>query len=56
MRRIFVIFVTVLGLAGFAAAAQVGCAGHMDMATTDSTTVATDSTPTKPVLPEQSGG
>lgn len=56
MRKLFVTFVAALGLVGFAAAAQAGCAGHVDMATTDdSTTVATDTT-AKPILQEQNGG
>lgn len=56
MRKILTAFIAALGLVGFAAAAQAECAGHMDMATTDSTTVATDTTTTKPILQEQSGG
>lgn len=57
MRKIFTAFVTVMGLIGFAAAAQAECAGHLTTASTDSTTVATDATTTtKPILQEQSGG
>jgi hypothetical protein len=57
MRKIFMTFVAALGLVGFAAAAQAECAGHVTMAgTADSTTVATDNTTTKPILPDQSGG
>lgn len=56
MRKILMTFVAALGLVGFAAAAQAGCAGHVTMADTgDSTTVATDTT-TKPILPDQNGG
>ncbi len=55
MRKLFLSLIAVAGFLGFASIAQAGCGGHMDMATTtDSTTVATDST--KPVLQEQSGG
>ncbi|MBE9555721.1 MAG: hypothetical protein IMF08_02600 [Proteobacteria bacterium] len=55
MRKVFMTFIAVLGLVGFAAAAQAAC---LDMAKTeDTTTVATDSTTTiKPILQEQSGG
>lgn len=55
MRKILMTFVAALGFVGFAAAAQAGCAGHVDMASTDkSTTVATDTA--KPILQEQNGG
>jgi hypothetical protein len=58
MRKIFMTFVAMLGLVGFATAAQAGCGHDLDLATTDdATTVATDSTTTtKPILQEQSGG
>ena len=57
MRKIFVIFVAALGLAGFATAAQAGCGHALDVATTDeASTVATDTTTTKPILQGQSGG
>jgi len=55
MRRILAVLVAVAGLVGFAAVAQAECGGHMDMADSGSTTVATD-TSTKPLLPEGSGG
>lgn len=57
MRKIFMTFIAVLGLIGFASAAQAGCGHDLDLATTDdASTVATDTTTTKPVLQEQSGG
>jgi len=58
MRKILMTFVAVLGLVGFATAAQAGCGHDLDLATTDdSTIVATDGTKTtKPILQEQSGG
>ena len=57
MRKIFMTFVAALGLIGFASAAQAGCGHDLDLATTDDTsTVATDTTTTKPILQEQSGG
>ena len=57
MRKIFTAFVTVMGLIGFAATAQAECAGHLTTASTDSATVATDTTTTtKPIPQEQSGG
>ncbi|MBE9551870.1 MAG: hypothetical protein IMF05_00260 [Proteobacteria bacterium] len=57
MRKIFMMFVAALGLIGFAAAAQAGCGHDLDLATTDDTsTVATDTTTTKPILQEQGGG
>jgi hypothetical protein len=57
MRKIFMTFVAALGLIGFAAAAQAGCGHDLDLATTDdATTVATDTTTTKPILQEQGGG
>lgn len=57
MRKIFMTFVAVLGLVGFATAAQAGCGHDLDVATTDdASTVATDTTTTKPILQEQSGG
>ena len=58
MRKIFMIFVAMLGLVGFATAAQAGCGHDLDLATTDDATiVATGSaTTTKPILQGQSGG
>ena len=57
MRTILATFIAALGLIGFAVAAQADCAGHLDTATTDPATVATDTTTTtKPILQEQSGG
>ncbi len=57
MRKIFMTFVAALGLIGFATAAQAACGHDLDLATTDdASTVATDTTTTKPVLQEQSGG
>ena len=57
MRKIFVIFVAALGLIGFATAAQAACGHALDVATTDeASTVATDTTTTKPILQGQSGG
>jgi hypothetical protein len=57
MRKIFITFVAALGLIGFAAAAQADCGHDLDVATADDTsTVATDTTTTKPILQEQGGG
>jgi hypothetical protein len=56
MRKVFTTIIAAIGLIGFAAAAQAECAGHLTTASTDASTVATDSTTTKPILPEQSGG
>ncbi|MCK5276197.1 MAG: hypothetical protein KAR37_16200 [Alphaproteobacteria bacterium] len=57
MRKIFTTFVAALGLIGFAAAAQADCGHDLDVATADDTsTVATDTTTTKPILQEQGGG
>ena len=57
MRKVITTIVAAIGLIGFAAAAQADCAGHLQTASTDSGTVATDSTTTtKPILQEQSGG
>lgn len=55
MHRILAVLVAVAGLIGFAAVAQADCSGHMDMADSGSTTIATDTT-TKPILPDGSGG
>jgi hypothetical protein len=57
MRKIFITLVAALGLIGFATAAQAGCGHDLDLATTDeASTVATDTTTTKPILQEQGGG
>jgi hypothetical protein len=56
MRKIFITLVATLGLIGFATAAQAGCGHDLDLATTDeASTVATDTTTTKPILQEQGG-
>lgn len=57
MSKFFMTVVAALGLIGFASAAQAECGHDLDLATTDDvSTVATDTTTTKPVLQEQSGG
>ena len=57
MRKIFMTFAAALGLIGFASAAQAGCGHDLDVTTTDdASTVATDTTTTKPILQEQGGG
>lgn len=56
MRKILTTLVAALGLVGFAAAAQAGCGHDLDVTTTDDSTVATDTTTTKPILQEQGGG
>lgn len=55
MSRILSVLVALVGLVAFATVAQAACGGHLDMAGSDSTTVATDTT-TKPILPDGSGG
>ena len=57
MRKIFTTFVAALSLVGFAAAAQADCGHDLDVTTTDdASTVAIDTTTTKPILQEQGGG
>ena len=57
MRKVITTIVAAIGLIGFAAAAQADCAGHLQTTSTDSSTVVTDNTTTtKPILQEQSGG
>lgn len=57
MRKLITTIVAALGLIGFAAAAHAECGGHMQTTSTDSNTVATDTTTTiKPILQGQSGG
>ena len=57
MRKFFVTLVAALGLIGFSSAAQADCGHDLDVATTDdASTVATDTTTTKPILQEQGGG
>ena len=57
MRKLITTFIAAIGMISFAAAAQAECAGHLQSASAETGTVATDSTTsTKPILQEQSGG
>jgi hypothetical protein len=57
MRKLVTTIIAAIGLIGFATAAQAECAGHLQSASAETGTVATDSTTTtKPILQEQSGG
>jgi len=59
MRKIITLFIATLGLVGFAAGAMAECGGHLDMATTSSSTVvASDGATTTTIKPVegQSGG
>ena len=57
MRKVITTVIAAIGLMGFAVAAQAECAGHLQTTSTDSSTVVTDNTTTtKPILQEQSGG
>ena len=57
MRKVITTVIAAIGLMGFAVAAQAECAGHLQTTSTDSGTVVTDNTTTtKPILQEQSGG
>jgi hypothetical protein len=58
MHKIITLLIATLGLVGFAAGAMAECGGHLDMATTSSSTVvASDGgTTTKPIVPDGNGG
>jgi len=56
MHRLLAVLVAIVGIVAFSGAGQAMCGGHLDVADTDSTTVATDSTTTPIVVPDQSGG
>lgn len=56
MHRLLAVLVAIAGIVGFTTVGQAMCGGHPDVADTSSTTVATDSTPTVPIVTDQNGG